>query len=65
MRGRPPVPLGCARWMAGTSGLAVFPAIGTSFDRVSAVPAALTGKVVVWGRRPWYLSRLQSALRTV
>jgi hypothetical protein len=32
------------------------------FHRVSKVRAALTGKVVVWGRRPWLLPTF---LRTV
>ena len=36
-----------------------------SFHRVSPVSAALTGKIITWGRKPWLLLRLQSVLRSV
>ena len=36
-----------------------------SFNRISQVSAALTGKIIVWGRKPWLLPRLQSVLKSV
>ncbi len=36
-----------------------------SFQRISPVSAALTGKILPWGHKPWLLPRLQSALKSV
>ena len=36
-----------------------------SFHRISPVSAALTGKILTWGRKPWLLLRLQSVLNSV
>jgi hypothetical protein len=37
----------------------------SSFHRISPVGAALTGKILPWGRRPWLLPKFQSALKSV
>ena len=36
-----------------------------SFNRISPVSAVLAGKIIVWGRKPWLLAKLQSALKSV
>lgn len=36
-----------------------------SFHRISPIRAALTGKIIVWGRKPWLLPKFQSALKSV
>ncbi len=36
-----------------------------SFHRISPASAALTGKILPWGRKPWLLPKFQSALKSV
>lgn len=36
-----------------------------SFHRIGQIRPMLTGKLLVWGRRPWLVPRLQSSLKSV
>ena len=36
-----------------------------SFHRISPLTAALSGKIIAWGRKPWLLPKFQSALKGV
>jgi hypothetical protein len=51
-----------ARWTDISADPATFMLM--SYDRIGPVLPALSGKVLVWGRRPWLATRLGGVFKT-